>query len=60
MDPEVAKLLPVEANMLIAGCGTGRQAANVALHYPNATVTAIDVAKQASTRPAAMRRSWHL
>jgi len=45
MDPELAKALPVEANMLIAGCGTGRQAASVALHYPDATVTAIDVSK---------------
>ena len=45
MDPEVAKLLPVKANMLIAGCGTGRQAASVALRYPDATVTAIDISK---------------
>jgi ubiquinone/menaquinone biosynthesis C-methylase UbiE len=45
MDPEVAKALPVEANTLIAGCGTGRQAASVALHYPDATVTAIDVSE---------------
>jgi len=43
MDPEVAKLLPIKANMLIAGCGTGRQAAGVALRYPDATVTAIDI-----------------
>jgi len=43
MEPEVAKLLPVKANMLIAGCGTGRQAVGVALRYPDATVTAIDI-----------------
>ena len=41
----IAKALPVEANMLIAGCGTGRQAASVGLRYPDATVTAIDVSE---------------
>jgi 2-polyprenyl-3-methyl-5-hydroxy-6-metoxy-1,4-benzoquinol methylase len=45
MDPALAKALPVEADMLIAGCGTGRQAASVALHYPDARVTAIDVSE---------------
>jgi ubiquinone/menaquinone biosynthesis C-methylase UbiE len=45
MDPEVAKALPVEANMLIAGCGTGREAAGVALRYPDVTVTAIDISE---------------
>jgi 2-polyprenyl-3-methyl-5-hydroxy-6-metoxy-1,4-benzoquinol methylase len=45
MDPEVAKALPVEANILIAGCGTGRQAAYAASEYPDATVTAIDVSE---------------
>jgi ubiquinone/menaquinone biosynthesis C-methylase UbiE len=45
MDPDAAKALPVEANMLIAGCGTGREAASVALRYPDATVTAIDVSE---------------
>lgn len=43
MDPEIADALPVEANMLVAGCGTGRQAAYVATRYPDATVTAIDI-----------------
>jgi ubiquinone/menaquinone biosynthesis C-methylase UbiE len=45
MDPELASALPVEANMLIAGCGTGRQAASVALRYPDAAVTAIDISE---------------
>jgi SAM-dependent methyltransferase len=45
MDPELGKRLPVEADMLITGCGTGRQAAGVALRYPDAKVTAIDVSE---------------
>jgi SAM-dependent methyltransferase len=45
MNPEVAKLLPVKANLLIAGCGTGRQAASVAMRYPDAAVTAIDISE---------------
>lgn len=44
-DAELARALPVEADMLIAGCGTGRQAASVALSYPDARVTAIDVSE---------------
>ena len=45
MDPRAVQDLPVDANMLIAGCGTGRQAARVASQYPDATVTAIDVSE---------------
>lgn len=45
MDPKLAEALPIEANMLIAGCGTGRQAASVALHYPDAIITAIDISE---------------
>jgi ubiquinone/menaquinone biosynthesis C-methylase UbiE len=45
MDPRLAERLPVAAKMLIAGCGTGRQAASVALHYPDATITAIDISE---------------
>ena len=45
MDPRAAEDLPVDANILIAGCGTGRQAAMVASEYPDATVTAIDVSE---------------
>lgn len=43
MDTEAAKSLPANADMLIAGCGTGRQAASVATRHPDASVTAIDV-----------------
>ena len=45
MDSDLAKLLPVKANVLIAGCGTGRQPASFALCYPDASVTAIDVSE---------------
>jgi ubiquinone/menaquinone biosynthesis C-methylase UbiE len=45
MDAGAAQGVPVDANMLIAGCGTGRQAAIVASQYPDATVTAIDVSE---------------
>jgi 2-polyprenyl-3-methyl-5-hydroxy-6-metoxy-1,4-benzoquinol methylase len=45
MDPKIAEALPVEADMLIAGCGTGRQAAYVARRYPDAAITAIDVSE---------------
>ena len=45
MDLRAVQDLPVDANMLIAGCGTGRQAASVASQYPDATVTAIDVSE---------------
>ncbi len=45
MDPEIADSLPVAADMLIAGCGTGRQAAYVARRYPDAAITAIDVSE---------------
>ena len=43
MDPALAALLPVDASILIAGCGTGREAAYAALRCPDATVTGIDV-----------------
>jgi SAM-dependent methyltransferase len=45
MDREVAETLPIEADMLVAGCGTGRQAAYVASRYPDAAITAIDVSE---------------
>ena len=35
--------LPVAGNILIAGCGTGREAAHWALRCPDAHVTAIDI-----------------
>ncbi|HYG46640.1 MAG TPA: class I SAM-dependent methyltransferase [Allosphingosinicella sp.] len=35
--------LPVEAELLVAGCGTGREAALWALRFPDARVAAIDL-----------------
>lgn len=35
--------LPVEAELLVAGCGTGREAALWALRFPDARITAIDL-----------------
>lgn len=37
--------LPVAAEMLVAGCGTGREAALAAFRYPDARITAIDVSE---------------
>jgi SAM-dependent methyltransferase len=37
--------LPAEAEMLVAGCGTGREAALAALRYPDARITAIDLSE---------------
>jgi SAM-dependent methyltransferase len=37
--------LPDTADLLVAGCGTGREAAMTALRYPGARVTAIDVSE---------------
>jgi 2-polyprenyl-3-methyl-5-hydroxy-6-metoxy-1,4-benzoquinol methylase len=45
LDPEGPNSIPADANVLIAGCGTGREAATVALTYPEATVTAIDLSE---------------
>jgi 2-polyprenyl-3-methyl-5-hydroxy-6-metoxy-1,4-benzoquinol methylase len=45
MCAHAARHLPVDARILIAGCGTGRQAAQVASTYPDAAVTAVDVSQ---------------
>ena len=37
--------LPVEADLLVAGCGTGREAALWALRFPDARITAIDLSE---------------
>jgi SAM-dependent methyltransferase len=37
--------LPVAAEVLVAGCGTGREAALTALRFPEAKVTAIDISE---------------
>jgi SAM-dependent methyltransferase len=45
-DATVAAALPANPRILIAGCGTGREAATVALRYPGAQVTAIDLSAE--------------
>lgn len=37
--------LPVAADLLVAGCGTGREAAFWALRFPDARITAIDLSQ---------------
>lgn len=37
--------LPVAADLLVAGCGTGREAALWALRFPDARITAIDLSE---------------
>ncbi|HEX8573930.1 MAG TPA: class I SAM-dependent methyltransferase [Allosphingosinicella sp.] len=37
--------LPVAADLLVAGCGTGREAALWALRFPDARITAIDLSQ---------------
>jgi len=45
LDPDGPDTIPQAAEILIAGCGTGRQAAIAALRYPDAQITAIDISK---------------
>jgi 2-polyprenyl-3-methyl-5-hydroxy-6-metoxy-1,4-benzoquinol methylase len=45
LDPDGPDSFPVEATVLIAGCGTGKQAAGIAVRYPDAVITAIDVSE---------------
>jgi SAM-dependent methyltransferase len=45
LDPAGPDCLPSEAKILVAGCGTGRQAVMIALGYPDAAVTAIDMSE---------------
>jgi len=54
IDPDGPDTIPRAAEILIAGCGTGRQAAILALRYPDAKITAIDISN-ASLRYAATR-----
>jgi 2-polyprenyl-3-methyl-5-hydroxy-6-metoxy-1,4-benzoquinol methylase len=44
-DPKGPNNLPNAAKILIAGCGTGREAAIIALKYPDADITAIDLSE---------------
>ena len=43
MNAELAKAIPTKVKILVAGCGTGYQAADIEIHYPAAAVTAIDI-----------------
>lgn len=44
-DADAAAALPVDANVLIAGCGTGRDAAAIAQSFPDIRITAIDLSE---------------
>jgi SAM-dependent methyltransferase len=41
--------LPVEADILVAGCGTGREAALTALGFPDARIVAVDFSETSLT-----------
>lgn len=43
IDPGRTPRLPVRAEILVAGCGTGREAAIMARRYPDARITAVDI-----------------
>lgn len=45
IDPDGPDTIPLAPHILIAGCGTGRQAALLALRYPDARITAIDISQ---------------
>jgi len=40
---QCGKIIPSTLNVLFAGCGTGKQLVNLALIYPKANITAIDI-----------------
>jgi SAM-dependent methyltransferase len=48
--------LPVDAEMLVAGCGTGREAALAAWRYPQAKIIAIDISETSIAYAAARCR----
>jgi SAM-dependent methyltransferase len=56
LDSEAIGFLPPDPDILIAGCGTGHEAATIALQCPQARIVAIDVSA-ASLRYAAQRCS---
>jgi SAM-dependent methyltransferase len=45
LDPEGPDCIPKSARVLIAGCGTGYEAATYAFDYPDIAITAIDVSE---------------
>jgi SAM-dependent methyltransferase len=54
IDPGGSPVLPAASDLLLAGCGTGREAAILAARYPDARITAIDIS-QSSLNYAADR-----
>ncbi len=44
-DPDGPDTIPTPADILIAGCGTGRQTAMIALRYPKDHLTSIDISE---------------
>jgi SAM-dependent methyltransferase len=56
LDPGRSSGLPVAAEMLVAGCGTGREAALAAFRYPDARITAIDISETSIAYAAARCR----
>ena len=45
IDPGGSLGLPEQSDLLIAGCGTGRECAILAARYPDARITAIDISE---------------
>ncbi len=45
LDPDGPDNIPVAADILVAGCGTGRETAILASHFPDARITAIDISE---------------
>lgn len=41
----IRKMLPAAPDMLVAGCGTGQEAAQLALSWPQARITAVDLSR---------------
>ena len=54
LDPDGPDSIPLNADILVAGCGTGREAALCARQFPDARIMAIDLS-EASLRYAADR-----
>jgi SAM-dependent methyltransferase len=45
LDPGAPQTIPVRAKILIAGCGTGSEAAQVAREYPDCAITAVEISR---------------
>lgn len=60
LDGDRGSDLPVAAEILVAGCGTGREAAITALRFPDSNVTAIDISSVSLAYAEARCRSLGL